>query len=64
MKSALFASMLALAILSTGCSVNVIVAPNGTFAVDSLNTKQGTRTESGCIVGGEFNEQECYEITE
>jgi hypothetical protein len=34
--------VLALAILMTGCSVNVIVAPHATLAVDSANERVDT----------------------
>lgn len=35
---------LILASLLMACSVNVVVAPNATFAVDSLNQKADTNT--------------------
>jgi len=42
-----FLAVLALAIaltMLTGCAVSIVVAPNATFAVDSLNQADDNRT--------------------
>ena len=45
-----FSALALAAVLSTGCAVNVIVAPHATFAVESLNEANQDRPayESVC----------------